>query len=150
MSSASQRESFRQTPPSHPHNIPTPAEVQTSIFPISRPRKSRCQDLDKPDVQTSEKPMQVILIEINLSLVIAVTEHLKAGMVEPRAVRLCAVVAQYELSQLFPIHRITLRKTYSRIIIIAQALTSCIPTFCLLSRAGTLSPPCFFHIGLKQ
>lgn len=41
-------------------------------FPTSRHWKSRCQDLGNPDVQTSEKPMQVILIEINLSLVILI------------------------------------------------------------------------------
>lgn len=46
-------------------------------FPISRPQKSRCQDLDKPDVQTSEKPMLIILIEISLSLVILIHPSLR-------------------------------------------------------------------------
>ena len=60
-----------KTPPSHPRNVLIPAEVQTSIFRFQTSEKSMSRPR-QTDVQTSEKPMQVILIEINLSLVILI------------------------------------------------------------------------------
>ena len=53
---------------------PTLSEVRGADigFPISRPRKNRCLDLDESDALTSEKPTQVILNPIKRILFILI------------------------------------------------------------------------------